>query len=175
MAEQGGGKGTSGWALWGAEPAVQRGTMSTESGDGSPDVGATGVGAVRTWKTAASPLLVVGRCAPLKGFPLQPLANQSALGAGRCAADRLALRTTSFPGVDPPGGRNDDQGPLRTWAHQRSVEPIDAGCVVVDRLQPEAWIPLLQRLVEAGVGLLFRHRHRVLARQFGGDQQERAI
>jgi hypothetical protein len=58
---------------------------------------------------------------------------------------------------------------LRTWQHERIIEPLDAGsCRVTDRLgfelrRPLAWIPGSARLVGAIVGALFRHRHRRLA------------
>lgn len=61
---------------------------------------------------------------------------------------------------------------LARWRHERIVEPAgDGRCTVTDRLQftprrPLRWIPGCSRLVEAIVGILFRHRHRRLASHF---------
>ena len=62
---------------------------------------------------------------------------------------------------------------LRTWVHERTVEPAGEGaCTVTDRLEWEAKrlvaaLPGSERLVAAIVGFLFRHRHRRLARRWG--------
>lgn len=57
---------------------------------------------------------------------------------------------------------------LRTWQHERVVEPVDErSCRLTDRLafelrRPLAWLPGSARVVEAIVGALFGHRHRQL-------------
>ncbi|HEX6242477.1 MAG TPA: GNAT family N-acetyltransferase [Polyangiales bacterium] len=60
---------------------------------------------------------------------------------------------------------------LRTWQHERSVEPALPGCAVTDRLtwQPRVLVPpaLALRIVRA----VFRHRHARLAARFGGEQR----
>jgi hypothetical protein len=56
------------------------------------------------------------------------------------------------------------------WQHERIVEPVrETSCRVTDRLGFElkravAWIPGAESLAAAIVGILFRHRHRRLAR-----------
>ena len=56
------------------------------------------------------------------------------------------------------------------WGHERIVEPVGEGeCTVTDRLTwefkaPMARVPGAERLANAVVGFLFRHRHRRLAR-----------
>ncbi|MGH2955305.1 MAG: hypothetical protein ACRDK9_15065 [Solirubrobacterales bacterium] len=62
---------------------------------------------------------------------------------------------------------------MRTWQHERVVEPDGAGsCTVTDRLsfelrRPLAWIPGSGRVATAIVRFLFRHRHRRLQRTTG--------
>lgn len=60
---------------------------------------------------------------------------------------------------------------MRSWRHQRSLEPDgDAKTVVHDRLTFELRTPLrvLTPVVAAGIGALFTHRQRRLRRYSGG-------
>lgn len=57
------------------------------------------------------------------------------------------------------------------WSHERTIEPLDAGCRITDRLgfelkRPIAGIPGSAWLARAIVSLLFGHRHRRLRRRF---------
>jgi ligand-binding SRPBCC domain-containing protein len=69
-----------------------------------------------------------------------------------------------------PGHRFVEQSPMltmRSWRHERTVEPTADGCRLSDRLSFEPLVrassPLLRRLV----GALFAHRHRRLVERFG--------
>jgi ligand-binding SRPBCC domain-containing protein len=71
-----------------------------------------------------------------------------------------------------PGRGFDEQSTMlsmRSWRHQRTVEPDgDAKTVVRDRLTFELRAPLrpLTPIVGRGIGALFGHRHRRLQRHF---------
>jgi ligand-binding SRPBCC domain-containing protein len=71
-----------------------------------------------------------------------------------------------------PGRGFDEQSTMlsmRSWRHQRTVEPDgDAKTVVRDRLTFELRTPLrpLTPIVTRGIGALFGHRHRRLQRYF---------
>jgi hypothetical protein len=55
----------------------------------------------------------------------------------------------------------------RVWQHERTVETVDGGCRLTDRVSfAPRWAPL-RPLMEPVVGLLFRHRHRRLSRRYG--------
>ena len=53
------------------------------------------------------------------------------------------------------------------WSHERIVEPLAGGCRVSDRLRWRGRIRLLGVMYRIVVPLVFRHRHRRLARRFG--------
>ncbi len=62
---------------------------------------------------------------------------------------------------------------MRSWQHERIVEPVGEGYEITDRLtfelrRPLAAIPGSSRMARAIVAWLFRHRHRRLATHFGG-------
>ena len=62
---------------------------------------------------------------------------------------------------------------MRAWEHERTVTPAPEGCEITDRLAfqlraPLATIPGSARLASAIVARLFAHRHRRLARYWGG-------
>ncbi|SEH83695.1 hypothetical protein SAMN04489835_4718 [Mycolicibacterium rutilum] len=60
---------------------------------------------------------------------------------------------------------------MRLWRHERTLDPVDeARTVVRDRLTFELRGPLrvLTPVIAAGIGALFSHRQRRLARHFGG-------
>lgn len=66
-----------------------------------------------------------------------------------------------------PGRRFLERSPMlsmRSWQHERVVEPHGGGCTVTDRLEFEPRLPLPAAPV---IGALFRHRHRRLRRRFG--------
>jgi ligand-binding SRPBCC domain-containing protein len=65
-----------------------------------------------------------------------------------------------------PGRRFLERSPMlsmRSWQHERVVEPDGDGCTVTDRLEFEPRLPLPAAPV---VRALFRHRHRRLRRRF---------
>lgn len=73
--------------------------------------------------------------------------------------------------IDPEAGFLERSPMLsqRAWEHERTLEPVDGGCRIVDRIrfEPRAWMSVgLARLVLAAI---FRHRHRRLRRRFGGE------
>ena len=50
----------------------------------------------------------------------------------------------------------------RVWEHERTLEPVDGGCRVTDRLRFEPRVPGSGALARALVARIFRHRHRRL-------------
>jgi ligand-binding SRPBCC domain-containing protein len=72
-----------------------------------------------------------------------------------------------------PGRGFDEQSTMlsmRSWRHERSLEPDGENTVVHDRLTFELRAPLrfLRPVIGAGVGALFGHRQRRLQRYFNG-------
>ncbi|MCK0177517.1 MULTISPECIES: hypothetical protein [Mycobacteriaceae] len=72
-----------------------------------------------------------------------------------------------------PGRGFDEQSTMlsmRSWRHERSLEPDGDATVVHDRLTFELRAPLrvLTPVIGAGVGALFGHRQRRLQRFFSG-------
>jgi ligand-binding SRPBCC domain-containing protein len=55
---------------------------------------------------------------------------------------------------------------MRVWEHERRLQPVAAGCRVVDRLSFEPRLPGMGPLLERFIRLTFRNRHRQLRRQF---------
>lgn len=53
------------------------------------------------------------------------------------------------------------------WEHERTVDPADGGCRLVDTVQWQGRLPGLGALYRLAVPLLFGHRHRRLRRRFG--------
>jgi hypothetical protein len=56
----------------------------------------------------------------------------------------------------------------RLWEHERTIEAVDGGTRIADRLAWEPRPPLPGRLLRPLIAALFRHRHRQLQRHFGG-------
>jgi hypothetical protein len=56
----------------------------------------------------------------------------------------------------------------RRWVHERTLASVPGGCRVTDRVCFEPRLPLPGRLLRAVFRFFFRHRHRRLARHFGG-------
>jgi len=57
---------------------------------------------------------------------------------------------------------------MRLWEHERSVDPVDGGCTVTDRIRFQPRLGLLRGLMGPIFNRFFRHRHRRLQRHFGG-------
>lgn len=55
----------------------------------------------------------------------------------------------------------------RRWRHRRTVEPVDGGCEITDRLEVDPRVPGSGPLTRIVVARLFARRHRVLAGRFG--------
>jgi hypothetical protein len=55
----------------------------------------------------------------------------------------------------------------RCWEHERTLEPIDGGCRVTDRVSWQPRLGLPGRPLRPVVGSFFRHRHKRLRRHFG--------
>jgi ligand-binding SRPBCC domain-containing protein len=53
------------------------------------------------------------------------------------------------------------------WRHERTVKPVDGGCVVEDRVSWHPRTRLLGMLLGFLVPRVFAHRHAVLRRRFG--------
>jgi ligand-binding SRPBCC domain-containing protein len=56
---------------------------------------------------------------------------------------------------------------MRSWQHERTIDPVDGGCIISDHLafEPRAAVPggIARRIVVR----LFAHRHRRLRAYFG--------
>ncbi len=64
-----------------------------------------------------------------------------------------------------PGNRFLERSPMltmKTWQHERTVEEVEGGCRVTDRLTFESRIPGATPLAAFLVLAVFRHRHRRL-------------
>jgi hypothetical protein len=55
----------------------------------------------------------------------------------------------------------------RLWEHERTLEPIEGGCRVTDRVRWEPRLGLLAAPLRPLFAWFFRHRHRRLRRHFG--------
>jgi len=55
-----------------------------------------------------------------------------------------------------------------SWEHRRCVEPSEDACILTDRLTFTPRFAPSGALLERVIRSIFRHRHRVLQRQFGG-------
>ena len=69
---------------------------------------------------------------------------------------------------DPGRGFHEDSTMLsqRRWVHRRTLEPVDGGTRVVDRIEFEPRLPGLAGLLRPVFRAVFRHRHRRLAAHF---------
>jgi hypothetical protein len=56
----------------------------------------------------------------------------------------------------------------RSWEHERTLEPVPAGCLVTDRVRWQPRLGLPGRPLRPVIGWFFRHRHKRLRRHFGG-------
>ena len=69
-----------------------------------------------------------------------------------------------------PGRRFLERSTMLTqsvWEHERTVEPVEGGCRLVDTVQWHGRLPGLGALYRLAVPVLFGHRHRRLRRRFG--------
>jgi ligand-binding SRPBCC domain-containing protein len=57
----------------------------------------------------------------------------------------------------------------RTWLHERSIEPLDEGVRLVDRVAFEPRVPGAGGVLAPLLHLVFRNRHRKLVGLFGGE------
>lgn len=55
----------------------------------------------------------------------------------------------------------------RLWEHERTLEPVEGGCEVSDRVRWEPRLGLPAAPLRPTIGWFFRHRHRRLVRHFG--------
>jgi ligand-binding SRPBCC domain-containing protein len=58
---------------------------------------------------------------------------------------------------------------MRVWEHERTLQDAPGGCLATDRILYTPRVPLLGRLLRPILRGFFRHRHRRLRRQFGGE------
>ena len=86
---------------------------------------------------------------------------------GRLPYDRHALRLTR---VVPGLGflEESTSWTMRTWRHERTLTSVVGGTRITDRVTFEPRLPGAAPLVERIVAAVFRHRHEVLRRRFGG-------
>jgi len=57
----------------------------------------------------------------------------------------------------------------RRWVHERTLEPVDGGCRVTDRIEFEPRLAVLAPLYAVVFRQFFRHRHRRLRRAFARE------
>lgn len=55
----------------------------------------------------------------------------------------------------------------RVWEHERTLEPVEGGCAVTDRVRWQPRLGLPGSPMRPVIGGFFRHRHRRLVRRFG--------
>ena len=83
--------------------------------------------------------------------------------------DRHALTLTEVR--DGFGFREDSSSwSQRQWRHERTLEDIDGGCIVRDRLTFSARIPWFEPVLAGIVRTLFQHRHGRLRRRYGAAE-----
>jgi ligand-binding SRPBCC domain-containing protein len=60
---------------------------------------------------------------------------------------------------------------MRTWIHERTLEPVDGKTVVTDAITliPRLALPGLTRFLAATLAAFFAHRHRRLRGRFAAD------
>ncbi len=94
----------------------------------------------------------------------KPLARSWVLLFGFLPLDRTDLTLVALD----EGRGFVEQSPMlsmRLWRHERTIDPVAGGSRITDQLtfEPRFGAPL----VKWCVGVLFRHRHRVLRRELG--------
>ena len=70
--------------------------------------------------------------------------------------------------IDPPRGFHEDSTmrSQRRWVHRRTLEPVDGGTRVTDRIEFEPRVPLVGGALRTLFTAVFRHRHARLAAHF---------
>ena len=58
---------------------------------------------------------------------------------------------------------------MRTWIHERTIEPLPGGARVVDQITFETRIPGMGPILAPLLHLVFRNRHKKLVGLFGGE------
>jgi ligand-binding SRPBCC domain-containing protein len=105
----------------------------------------------------------------------EPLFTSWILFLGLVPVERMRVTIVELE----PGRRFVERSPpllLRSWRHERSVEPSEEGCVVTDVVTAEPPFAWFSPVVGFVVGRFFTHRHDRLRRIFaargrdGGDQ-----
>lgn len=96
-----------------------------------------------------------------------PLTRSWFLLFGVLPVDRIDLTLIELS----PGHGFVEQSPMasmRLWRHERTIDPLDGGSKLTDRLtfEPRVGAPLVKGFISA----LFRHRHRVLRRNLGARE-----
>jgi hypothetical protein len=56
----------------------------------------------------------------------------------------------------------------RVWEHERTIESVENGCVITDRVSWQPRLGLPGAPLRPVIGWFFRHRHKQLQRRFGG-------
>jgi len=59
----------------------------------------------------------------------------------------------------------------RLWVHERTLDAVDGGCRVTDRVRFDPRLPVGGRALLALFRLVFRHRHRRLGRFFATEER----
>jgi hypothetical protein len=75
----------------------------------------------------------------------------------------------SFVRLDPGEGFLERSTMLsqKAWEHERTLEPVEGGCEVTDRVRWEPRLDLLASPLRPVFAWFFHHRHRRLIRHFG--------
>ena len=73
--------------------------------------------------------------------------------------------------VEPGRGFREHSRTLsqRSWIHERSIESIDSGVRLVDRITFEPKVPVASVIIVPLLHLVFKNRHRKLVGLFGGQ------
>jgi hypothetical protein len=58
----------------------------------------------------------------------------------------------------------------RHWEHERTIEPLEAGCALTDAIRYEPRLPIPDFLLRGLFSGVFRYRHNRLRRRYGGRQ-----
>lgn len=96
----------------------------------------------------------------------KPLFESWILFLGKVPVDRFSLTL-----VEIEEGRRFVEASrskaLKSWRHERVVEPEGRGCSVTDRISFEPPLFLLSPVLGSLISMFFDHRHRQLERAFG--------
>jgi ligand-binding SRPBCC domain-containing protein len=93
----------------------------------------------------------------------EPLFTSWVLAGGLVPIERMAVTLVELE----PGRRFVEQSrtlAMRSWRHERTLEPSGDECIVTDRLTLAAPVRWVEPLLGRALGLFFDHRHRRLRR-----------